>query len=184
MTIMDYKQAKATLAFLMGGVIVVMNVTGLSYINVGQNVYLDLSMIPAAVALTVCGYRTGLLFGLAWGILSYFTHPLSMPNSYVLTLLSQVIFSLCIVYARKYTHRKRMRSNMNYVVMFSLVVHSLIFDVGIFSWLEVHWNHQVPIEQIFVKFVLTMICYYMTLSVVSKQLHQVHILNQVKRSQL
>jgi hypothetical protein len=182
MTERTYKETKSALAFVLFGTIAVMNLTGLSYINVGEHVYLDFSMIPAAVMLSVAGYRTGLLFGVAWGILSGFTHPLAIYDSYFTTVLSQVVFSLLVVYARKLGYKKRQKTNMNYAVMFALAVHSIVFDVGVFSWLKTSWQQEIPFTLIFVKVMLTLVCYYMTLSFVSKQLHQVYVSNGVKRS--
>lgn len=180
MTERTYKETKSALAFVLMGTVSIMNLTGISYIDVGENVYIDFSMIPAAVLLTVSGYRTGLLFGIAWGILSCFTHPLAQYDSYFTTLFSQVVFSLAVVYARKSRNKKRRPTNMNYPVMLALTAHILIFDIGVFSWLKTSWNEEIPYELIVVKVVLTLVCYYMTLSLISKQLHQVCISNQNK----
>ena len=184
MTERTYKETKSALMIVLSVVVIVGNLTGLSYIDVGEHVYIDLSMIPAAVVLMNSGYRTALVFGVTWGTLSCFTHPLAIYDSYFTTLLSQVVFSLAVVYARKLRFKKRKKQDMNYPVLLAIAVHTLTFDVGVFSFLKTQWNEQIPFELILVKIALTLFFYYMTLSFVSKQLHQVHISNQVKRSEL
>lgn len=182
MTERVYKETKSVLTILLSGIILFGNLTGLSYINVGEHVYIDLSMIPAALILMNAGYKRAILLGLAWGTLSCFTHPLAIYDSYFTTLISLVVFSLAVVYARRLRFKKK--HNINYVIMFALAMHSLIFDVGVFSFLKTQWNESIPFELILVKVVLTLFFYYMTLSIVSKQLHQVHISNKVKRSEM
>lgn len=185
MTERVYKETKTALSLLLIGVILVGNLTGLSYIDVGEHVYIDLSMIPAAAVLMLSGYRMALVFGLAWGTLSCFTHPLAAYDSYFTTLFSQVVFSIVVVYVRKLGHRKQFKNHMNFVVMFALTIHSLLFDVGVFSWLKIASLHDsIPFQLILVKVALTLCFYYMTLSFVSRQLHQVHIANKVKRSEM
>lgn len=185
MTERTFKETKSALVILLSGVILVSNLTGLSYIDVGEHVYIDLSMIPAAAVLMYSGYRKAIIFGIAWGILSCFTHPLAAYDSYFTTLFSQVVFSLAVVYARKLGKRKQFKGHANFVVMFALVTHSLIFDIGVFSLLKVvSWHDDIPFKLILVKVALTLFMYYMALSFVSNQLRQVHVANKVKRSEV
>jgi len=181
MTERVYKETKSSLVLVLSATILVMNITGLSYIHVGSSVYIDFSMIPAAVVLTFLGYRKAALFGLAWGILSCFTHPLAIHNSYYTTIISELVFSLAIVYARKIGSRKRKINNMNYAVLFAMGTHALVFNIGVFSLLKNDWNDQIPLGLLLVKVVLTLACYVMTMTVLTKQLEQVHDLNVIKR---
>lgn len=185
MTERSYKQTKTALALLLGGAVAIMNISGIGYVEVGEHVYIDLSMIPAATILIICGYRTGLTFGLLWGLLSCFTHPLAAYDSYLMTMLSQVVFAISIVGARKIGYRFRGACNAMHAVFFAIVMHSLVFDVGVFSFLaSTKWHAEIPIGQIIVKVVLTIMFFYMTIELVTKQLHQLHLANRVKRSQL
>lgn len=181
MTERAYKETKSSLVLVLSATILVMNLTGLSYIHVGSSVYIDFSMIPAAVILTFLGYRKAALFGLAWGILSCFTHPLAGHNSYYTTILSEVVFALAIVYARKLGSKKRKVNNMNYAVIFAMGTHALVFNIGVFSLLKNDWHDQIPFGLLLVKVALTLACYVMTLTVLTKQLEQVHVSNVVKR---
>jgi len=184
MTERSYRQTKRAMAIVLSGVVGVMNISGLSYISVGEHVYLDLSMIPAAMILVMSGYRASIIFGLLWGTLGCFTHPLSdyESTSYILTLLSQVVFSLSIVYAKELGYRLKGKYNIHYVILFAIIIHSVLFDFGVFAAMMNYWHEPIPFFKIAVKIILTSLFSYMSITLISKQLHQVHLSNGVKRS--
>ena len=184
MTERTYRETKIALIAILGGIVAVLCTSDLAYISVGDHVYLDLSMIPAAVLLMLSGYTTSVVFGISWGVLSCVTHPLPAYDShmYILILLSQVVFSLSIVYAKRFGCRYKGKYNVNYVVLFAIITHSLVFDLGAFATLKWFMHEPIPVVEIFVKVGLTSMFFYMAVSLISKQLHQVHLSNGVKRS--
>ena len=185
MTEQTYRKTKLTLTFILSSVIVVMNLSELSYIPVGEHVYLDLSMIPAAIILMSTGYRTSLAFGIGWGLLSMYTHPWTLLDyyPYIMIFLSQVVFSISIVLARKVAYQLKGRCNVHHAVFFAIVMHSMVFDFGVFSWLKLQMHETIPYSKIFFKIILTDMFFLMTSSFIAKQLHQVHVSNVVKRSE-
>lgn len=166
-------QTRVAVVLLLSGIIFIMNTTGISYIYVGKHVYLDLSMIPAAVVIMLLRFPPVLLFGLYWGALSCFTHPdiAYITNSYM--ILSYIVYCLALelaqIFADKYS-----RKNFNgyYIVFFAILVHTVVFDVGMYMWMSSEYHISMPYHEILVKVGLTILFFYISISLVIKQLNQ------------
>lgn len=174
-TMSKNKEVKTRVAvvLLLSGIIFIMNTSGISYIYVGKHVYLDLSMIPAAVVIMLLRFPPVLLFGLYWGALSCFTHPdiAYITNSYM--ILSYIVYCLALegaqIFADKYSSKN---FNGYYIVFFAILVHTIVFDFGMYMWMSSEYHITVPYHEILVKIGLTILFFCISISLVIKQLNQ------------
>lgn len=170
------KEQRTRLAavFLLSGVITVMNISGASYIFVGEHVYLDLSMIPAAIIVMLLPFRYVWIFGLWWGGLNCFTHPDNIYMTYFGIVLSHLVFCFALEGAQYFADRRNLENyNRYYAVFFAVCVHSLLFDFGLAIWAHIQHGAPIPVHQVVVKIGLTIIFFYLSISLVIRQLNQV-----------
>lgn len=162
--------------------ILVLSATDIAYIGVGNDRYIDLSVIPAVFAFMIGGPWLVVPVATAWGVVGFFYLPTGDEYGLLMMVMIRLMFALSCWFFYRLSKRVNPGSpnNVYYAIVIALVVKSLATNTVM--TLATHGNRFNDTES-YIILLLEMILSLVAMFMIVGKLREVHILNGIRRKE-
>lgn len=162
--------------------ILILSATDVAYIEVGNDRYIDLSVIPAVFAFMIGGPWLVLPVAVAWGVFGFFYLPTGDEYGLMMMVLIRVMFAVSCWFFYRLSKRVNPGSpnNVYYAIVLALVVKW--FSTNVVMTVATNGNRFNDAES-YIIILMEMLLSSVAMFMIVGKLREVHILNGIRRKE-
>lgn len=176
------KRLELLTALVFSALILLLSATEVAYISLGDNRYMDLSVIPAVFAFMIGGPLVVVPVAVAWGVMGFLFMPAAPLYGLSMMVLVRLMFALsCWAFYRLYKKINPGSPNNVYYGLTSALLLKWMTTNVVMTWVGAN-NRFNDIES-YILLLMEMILCNLAMFMIVGKLREIHILNGIRRKE-